>query len=318
MISRPVGVWLLAGVTAAVILAALLAPRTPQPEAYHHFADQRQWAGVQHFGDVASNTPFALIGVWGLIFHARKSAHTRFLDRRERYPYTLVFVGLLLTACGSAYYHLAPDNTRLVWDRLPMTLVFMSLVAAMIAERISVQTGLGAWPLLILAGAGSVLQWYWSEVRKRGRPAVLCGGAGLRNRCPTGGFAFAGQVHANFRFGRDRGVLCARQDPRVQRRCHLFCRTYRQRAHPQAPGSRGRRILDFAHASKTPPDFPPSRECRPTTFSSALVTFPNSGLPVRHPTRTSRRSLRASVSCGTFEVWSSPSFSFWELSLAAF
>jgi hypothetical protein len=163
-----VGVWLLAGVTVAVIVAALLAPRTPQPEAYHHFADQRQRAGVQHFGDVASNAPFAVIGVWGLIFVARKSAHTRFLDSSERYPYMLVFLGLLLTAFGSAYYHLAPDNTRLVWDRLPMTLVFMSLAAAMIGERISVQIGLCAWPLLILAGAGSVLQWYWSEVRNAG------------------------------------------------------------------------------------------------------------------------------------------------------
>jgi hypothetical protein len=168
MISRRAGVWLLAGVTIAVIVAALLAPRTPQPEAYHHFADQRQWAGVQHFGDVASNAPFAVVGMWGLIFLAHRSAHTRFVDPRERYPYMLVFAGLLLTAFGSAYYHLAPDNARLVWDRLPMTLVFMSLVAAMIAERISIRLGLFMWPLLLLLGAGSVLQWYGSEVRNAG------------------------------------------------------------------------------------------------------------------------------------------------------
>jgi len=36
-------------------------------------------------------------------------------------------VGLRLTAVGSAYHHLAPDNQRLSWDRLPMTLAFMAV-----------------------------------------------------------------------------------------------------------------------------------------------------------------------------------------------
>lgn len=71
-----------------------------------------------------------------------KSNHGQFLDPRERWPYVLVFVGLVLTAFGSAYYHLAPDNARLVWDRLPMTIVFMPLVAALIAERVNLKLGL--------------------------------------------------------------------------------------------------------------------------------------------------------------------------------
>ena len=33
---------------------------------------------------------------------------------------------MLLTAVGSSYYHLAPDNERLFWDRLPMTIAFSS------------------------------------------------------------------------------------------------------------------------------------------------------------------------------------------------
>jgi hypothetical protein len=71
---------------------------------------------------------------------------------------------MLLTAFGSSYYHLQPDNARLVWDRLPMTIVFMSLVAALIAERINLRVGLRLVPVLLLIGAGSVLQWYLSEV----------------------------------------------------------------------------------------------------------------------------------------------------------
>jgi hypothetical protein len=168
MISRRLGVWLLLVITVAVVAAVFVAPRTPQPEAYHQFADQRGWLGVPRFGNVASNFPFAVIGIAGLIFLARQSSSKQFIDPQEKYPYVLVFLGLLLTAFGSAYYHLVPGNARLVWDRLPMTVVFMSLVAALIAERISLRVGLWLMPILIALGAGSVLQWYWSEQQGRG------------------------------------------------------------------------------------------------------------------------------------------------------
>ena len=52
---------------------------------------------------------------------------------------------------------------RLVWDRLPMTITFMSLVAAVIAERMSVRLGLWLLPVLLLVGLASVWQWDWSE-----------------------------------------------------------------------------------------------------------------------------------------------------------
>lgn len=74
-------------------------------------------------------------------------------------------IGLILTAIGSAYYHLAPDNSRLVWDRLPMTIVFMSYVSALISERINIYLGLGLWPILLGMGFYSVLFWYASELR---------------------------------------------------------------------------------------------------------------------------------------------------------
>lgn len=31
------------------------------------------------------------------------------------------FVGIVATAFGSAYYHLKPNDARLVWDRLPVS-----------------------------------------------------------------------------------------------------------------------------------------------------------------------------------------------------
>ena len=155
-------------ITIVLGVVDFLLPRIPQPRSYHLFADTRGLAGIPNFGDVVSNAGFAIVGVWGLTFllrldTGRRSQH--FVDGRELWFYRIIFAGMLLTAFGSSYYHLQPDNARLVWDRLPMTIVFMALVGGLIAERISLRVGLWLLPLLLLIGAGSVLQWYWSEVR---------------------------------------------------------------------------------------------------------------------------------------------------------
>jgi hypothetical protein len=149
--------------TALLIAATLLAPRVPQPASYHNFADQRSWLGVRNFGDVASNVLFAVAGAWGMIWLGSAASGARFVDSRERWPYLVFFLGLLLTAFGSGYYHLAPDDPRLVWDRLPMTIAFMGLVAAMLAERVSVPAGLWLLPFLVLIGVRSVVWWWHTE-----------------------------------------------------------------------------------------------------------------------------------------------------------
>jgi hypothetical protein len=155
--------WLFLALAVAVAIAAQLFPRTPQPLSYHDFADRRGWFGIPNFGDVASNILFLVAGLWGLAFLACKPGRKQFLEPRERLPYFFMFLGLVLTAFGSAYYHLTPDNARLVWDRLPMTVVFMPLMAAMIGERVSLRLGLWLLPVLMAVGIGSVLQWYLSE-----------------------------------------------------------------------------------------------------------------------------------------------------------
>ncbi len=131
MLSRRAAIWPFLTLATAVATAALLVPRTPQPLSYHQFADQRSWLGIPNLGNVASNIVFLVAGLWGLAFLASESSREQFLEPRERWPYFLVFLGLVLTAFGSAYYHLAPDNARLVWDRLPMTVVFMPLVGVL-------------------------------------------------------------------------------------------------------------------------------------------------------------------------------------------
>jgi hypothetical protein len=171
LLSRKNGIALMLGFAAGLCLLMLRLPPIPQWPSYHNFADQRSWLGIPDFGNVASNLAFAAVGIWGLAFLLRLNPQTvaqYFDDPREHWPYTLAFFGMLLTAFGSAYYHLAPNNARLVWDRIPMTIVFGSLVAAVIAERISVHAGLRLLPFLIAIGAGSVLQWYTDELHGHG------------------------------------------------------------------------------------------------------------------------------------------------------
>jgi hypothetical protein len=152
---------------AAVASAAALAflRPIPQPQAYHFFADQRRFCGVSNFANTASNLPFLVVGIGGIA--AIVGGKVRFIDTRERWPYLVFFAGVALTCLGSAYYHVAPDNDRLVWDRLPITLSFMSLFAAMIAERISIKAGLALLAPLLLLGIVSV--WYWGLTEQSGR-----------------------------------------------------------------------------------------------------------------------------------------------------
>jgi hypothetical protein len=158
---------LFCAVAVVIGVSALLLPPIPQPLAYHNFADQRGWLGIPNFGDVVSNLTFAIVGLWGLVYLFQPGAG-KFSGSRERWLYTVMFAGLILTAFGSAYYHLEPGNTRLVWDRIPIMIVFMALLAAVIAERVGVPAGLALFPVLQSVGIGSVLVWRAGELRGHG------------------------------------------------------------------------------------------------------------------------------------------------------
>jgi hypothetical protein len=149
------------GFTVLSVLAAFLLPAMPQPLSYHDFADRRAIFGVANFLDVASNAAFVLAGLAGVAVVLRP--RTAFASTGERWPYAVFFAGMLLTGLGSAYYHLLPDNERLFWDRLPMTVAFMSLIAAQVVDRIDTRTGLALLVPMLLVGAVSVFHWRATE-----------------------------------------------------------------------------------------------------------------------------------------------------------
>jgi hypothetical protein len=156
--------WVLFGAIAAAVAILFLFPAIPQSEAYHNFADKRALLGIPNCLDVLSNVFFLFVGAWGLRTVFRRA---QFLDPRESWPYAMFFVGVTLTAFGSSWYHLNPNDATLVWDRIPMTIGFLSLVAAILAERISVPAGLGLLVPMIAFGVWSV--WYWETTQQQGR-----------------------------------------------------------------------------------------------------------------------------------------------------
>jgi hypothetical protein len=153
--------WFVVGFTLLAIAAAFIVPAVPQPMKYHDFADKRAYFGIENFLDVVSNAGFLVAGLAGLAVVL--NPRTVFEHPNERWPYVIFFVGLMLTAAGSAYYHLAPDNERLFWDRLPMTIAFMSLIAAQIVDRISARLGLLLLGPMLVVGAASVVYWIATE-----------------------------------------------------------------------------------------------------------------------------------------------------------
>ena len=157
---RAVRIGLVVAVAAGFAIGALLLPPFPQAIAYHEFADARRILGIPNFWDVLTNLPFLFIGIAGLAFLMRDPrAKAAFHDSVEKWPYAMLFLSVAMVSAGSAFYHLAPDNTRLVWDRLPMTVGFMSIVAAMVAERVNVKVGVRLLAPLVALGVTSVVYW---------------------------------------------------------------------------------------------------------------------------------------------------------------
>lgn len=151
-----VRVALIAGVGVAALIALWVHAPILQPPGYHDFADRRSIWGLHNFWNVVSNVPFLLVALWGIRALRSEAA---FLQTWERAAYWVLLSGVALVAIGSGYYHLRPDDGTLFWDRLPMAVVFMSLLATTIGERISLHAGrLLLIPLLAL-GVASVVYW---------------------------------------------------------------------------------------------------------------------------------------------------------------
>ena len=131
----------------------------PQDPAYHALADTRTLQGVvPRAGDILTNLAILGAGLFGLALRSRMN-----VAPEGRTAVNVLIAATILTAFGSAYYHLAPANATLIWDRLPIAIVLMSLLALVMADRVHPLYARDAiWPFTGL-GIASVMLWGVSE-----------------------------------------------------------------------------------------------------------------------------------------------------------
>jgi hypothetical protein len=163
----------LIALSAILIASVFFLDRIPQDPAYHQLADTRMLIGVPNFWNVASNIPFLIVGGAGVYYCG--SGDRPGMLAELRLAYVIFFTGIILTGIGSAYYHYAPGNDRLLWDRLPMTIGFMALFAVIIGEHISGRIANAMLAPLLVIGAASVVYWGVTETHGIGdlRPYVI-------------------------------------------------------------------------------------------------------------------------------------------------
>ena len=155
--AAPATAWrvaLLLAIVAGSFLALMAWERFGQDPAYHGLADRRSAFGIPNFADVVSNLAFLLVGLAGL----RLCATRRLPGART--SWIVFFAGVALVSAGSAYYHLAPRDATLVWDRLPMTIACMGLFVALICEHVDARIEGTLLAVAVLVGLASVVYWY--------------------------------------------------------------------------------------------------------------------------------------------------------------
>jgi hypothetical protein len=142
----------------ALVGAWFMLPDIHQPQAYHAFANTRTWLGIPNAADTLSNLAFTAVGLLGLWYLPRFAQVTGpgIVTRR---CLRVIFPGFLFTGFGSAWYHLSPDDSRLLWDRLPMTIVFAGVAGAIFSRRVSERSGTFALAFLLVAGPASLAWW---------------------------------------------------------------------------------------------------------------------------------------------------------------
>ncbi len=123
---KTIGFLILLALVLILTVAIIITPPIQQDLTYHKFSDSNTIFKISNFMNVASNIPFLIVGFWGITSLKKITI--------KKVQYLLLMLGIILIGIGSSYYHLTPNNNTLVWDRLPMTLVFMSLFSIIISE----------------------------------------------------------------------------------------------------------------------------------------------------------------------------------------
>ncbi len=151
---KKIGYIILIIIGVIAILGFALSSPIAQDEAYHNFSDTLTIGGIPNFWNVVSNFPFLMVGLYGL-FQIRRI-------NKVNLQFLAFYIGISFVSIGSAYYHYSPTTNTLVWDRLPMTIVFTAFISIVISELINDKKGKVLLFPLVALGIVSILYWVFT------------------------------------------------------------------------------------------------------------------------------------------------------------
>ena len=140
---------------------------------------------MPNYNDVFSNIPFAIVSIAGICHLLLLGDQMMYVigqrqgeeeqdpvplqvsfnppvlanPNREKILWLVYYIGVGLVSIGSSYYHWEPNNRRLVWDRLPMTISFVALTAIVIQDTVY-NISLVAFVAMLFIGISTVIYWH--------------------------------------------------------------------------------------------------------------------------------------------------------------
>jgi hypothetical protein len=122
----------------------------------HPFVDARTVWGIPNTLDVLTNLPFAVGGLAGLWLLRRVLQ----LPVQTRQAAKVFFWGLILTCCGSSYYHWAPTPWGLALDRAGMAVAFAGIMGLVAADKVSQRAASIACHGMLMAALVAIAMQY--------------------------------------------------------------------------------------------------------------------------------------------------------------
>jgi predicted membrane channel-forming protein YqfA (hemolysin III family) len=157
--------WFLAISSALLIFILFCLPPIPQPESYHDFGDKRIFWGIPNAYNVLSNLPILLFSFVGIVLLLKK--RVKRADKQQRGLWFIFFGSMAMVSIFSAFYHLKPNNFRLVFDRLAISWAVMSFFLAVLNDYLNKLSTILIVSLYGLA-TSSVFYWLLSEMHLQG------------------------------------------------------------------------------------------------------------------------------------------------------
>ncbi|KAK1550027.1 hypothetical protein Q3G72_012541 [Acer saccharum] len=136
------------GAFLCLLFLMLATPKIPLSSHHHLFADMRNFFGVPNTLNVITIFPFLIVGVIGFVL-CFQGSFFNISFQGEIWGWALFYAGIAAVAFGSAYYHLKPDDDRVMWDTLPTMIAFSSLFSGFLVERVGMRIGLSCLIALV-------------------------------------------------------------------------------------------------------------------------------------------------------------------------